>query len=114
MFDDYLLNALRNGENKDYFDKRMAKFKLFDQFTMGDSTVLNNQKTDKGFLLKYRITSANPELFPNVILYELHEADPTGFSVVYIAMNEQAYSDFGNVIENAIHSYTWKPFIPPQ
>lgn len=113
VFDQYTLNAIRNGENNDFFEKGMGKFNILDQFTVGDSVVLNNERTEKGFILKERVTSANPELYPNIVLYELHEVDSTGFSIVDVVMNEQAYTDFGIAFGSVIHSYIWKSFEPP-
>jgi hypothetical protein len=110
VFDEYMIDAINHGANEIQFNEAMKDFRILDTLFIGDSTVINNEKTDKGFFIKKLITNINHDLLPKLdkgYIFELNETEPTGFAQVYMFLNEQAYLDYSDAMETAVKSFKW-------
>jgi len=110
VLDEYLINAINKDSNEKQFNEAMKDYRLLDTLLIGDSTVINNEKTDKGFFIKKLITNINHDLLPKLdkgYVFQLDEIEPTGFAQIYMFLNERAYLDYGSAMETAVKSFKW-------
>lgn len=110
VLEDYMVETLIQDGNEAQFNDAMGDFSILDTLFIGDSTVINNEKTAKGFFIKKLITNINHELLPRLdkgYIFELDEIEPRGVAQVFMFLSEHAYLDYGNEMEVVVKSFKW-------